>query len=81
MTRHSVRRKTKLQLYKALVQLIVTYASESWTPRKKILGNLYMFERNPLRKIIGPIRKVSGRERQGNNQESYELKKEEYITI
>jgi len=44
-----------LTLYKAVAIPIVTYSSETWTLTAKDKNNLYIFERQILRKIFGPV--------------------------
>jgi hypothetical protein len=47
--------KTKMKIYKAIIRPVVTYSSETWTLTAKDENNLRIFERQVLRKIIGPV--------------------------
>ena len=51
-----ISRNRKLQIYRTLVLLVVTYGSESWTLTMKEERALAVFERKILRKIYGPVK-------------------------
>ncbi|KAG8237557.1 hypothetical protein J437_LFUL017182 [Ladona fulva] len=68
----TIRRKTKLTLYKTLIRPVVTYCSKTWVMSKndeKITG---AFERKILRKFYGPINE-HGLWRRRYNFELYKL--------
>ena len=48
-------RSVKMQIYKTVVRLVVTYGSETWTLTKSDENSLRIFERKILRKIYGPV--------------------------
>jgi hypothetical protein len=51
-----ISRSSKLQIYRTLVRLVVTYGSESWTLTTEEERVLAVFERKILRKIYGPVK-------------------------
>ena len=51
-----ISRNSKLQIYRTLVRLAVTYGSESWTLTIEEARQLAVFERKILRKTYGPVK-------------------------
>jgi len=47
---------SKLKLYRTVIRLIVTYASEIWVLKETIIQKLLVFERKVLRRIFGPMK-------------------------
>jgi hypothetical protein len=56
---HLISRKTKTLMYKVLVRLVLTYASETWTPSKIDERLLSVFERRILSCIFGAVQENS----------------------
>jgi hypothetical protein len=50
-----LKRSTKMKIYKAIIRLVLTYSSETCILTAKDENNLRIFERQILRKIIGPV--------------------------
>jgi hypothetical protein len=53
-------RKPKLKLYRTLIRLIVTYASEKWVLKENSIQKLMIFERKILRKNFGTTEELNG---------------------
>jgi hypothetical protein len=51
----SLKKNTKMKVYKTIIRPVVTYSSETWTLTAKDENILRIFERQILRKIFGPI--------------------------
>jgi len=51
-----ISRNNKLQIYRTLVHLVVTYGSESWTLTMEEERALVVFERKILQKMYGPVK-------------------------
>jgi hypothetical protein len=51
----SLKKNTKMKIYKMLIRPVVTYSSETWTLTAKDENNLCIFERQILREIFGPV--------------------------
>ena len=51
-----VTKQSKLKLYRTVIRLIVTYASEIWVLKETIIQKLLVFERRILRRIFGPTK-------------------------
>jgi hypothetical protein len=67
-----INRGAKMQIYKTLIRLAVTYGCESWTLKKEDENILRRFERKIIRRIYGPVRQ--GREwRIRNNEEIFNI--------
>ena len=64
-----ITRNVKLQLYNRLICPTVTYASETGGLEENMINKLMMFERNVMRKILGPTRSDDGYWRIKTNQE------------
>ncbi|PSN58017.1 hypothetical protein C0J52_02027 [Blattella germanica] len=67
-----IARKTKLNIYKSLTRLIVTYRAETGTLTKSVSARLAVFERKVLRRILGAV-KQGDKWRIRYNSELYEL--------
>jgi hypothetical protein len=52
-----IRRSVKMQIYKTLIRLVVTYGSETWTLTKSDKNLLRIFERKILRRSMGRSKK------------------------
>ena len=72
-------KKTKMQLYKALVRPVVVYGSECWVLTENIKQKLLVFERKVLRRIFGPTQKANGEWRLKTNEELEEAINNENI--
>jgi hypothetical protein len=44
-----------MKIYKTIIRPVVTDSSETWTSAAKDENNLRIFERQILRKIVGPV--------------------------
>jgi hypothetical protein len=73
-----ISRNLKKQIYQTLVQPVVTYGGETWTPTLTDENALRIFERKILRKIYGPVLE-NGEIRIRYNEELNELIKGEDI--
>ena len=62
-----------LQIYNTLIRPIVTYASERWVLKEKMINKLMIFERRIMRKIFGPTRTDGGYWSLKTNQEINEI--------
>jgi len=51
----SLKKNTKMKIYKPMIRPVVTYSSETWNLTAKDEKNLSSFERQILRKIFGPV--------------------------
>jgi hypothetical protein len=51
----SLKKNTKMKIYKTMVRPVVIYSSETWTLTVKDENNLRISERQILRKIFGPV--------------------------
>ena len=52
---HILTKNTKMKIYKTMIRPVVTYSSETWTMTAKDENKLRIFERQILRKILGPV--------------------------
>ena len=52
----SVSRKPKLKLYWSVIRPVVVYSCETWVLKENIIQRLSVFEREILRKILGPTK-------------------------
>jgi hypothetical protein len=68
---HLTSKKTKILMYKVLIRLVLTYASETWTLSKINERQLSLFERKVLRCIFG-VKQENGTWRKRYNYELYE---------
>ena len=73
-----VTKGSKLKLYRTVIRLIVTYASETWVLKQNIIQRLLVFERKILRGIFG-LTKENQTRRIKNNVELDKLIKHENI--
>ena len=62
---------TKILIYKVLIRLVLTYASETWTLSKIKERPLILFERKVLRRTFG-LKQENGTWRKRYNYELYE---------
>ena len=60
--------KTKILLYKTLVRLVLTYASETWAFRKEHERELNVFEGRILRRILDPVFENDNWRKRSNNE-------------
>jgi len=44
-----------MKIYKTMMSPVISYSSETWTLTTKDEKNLHIFERQILRKILGPV--------------------------
>ena len=76
-----ISRRTKVQVYTAIIRPIVLYGSETWQLTKELERRLEVFERTILRRIFGPVRdEVTGEWRWRHNQELMDLARIPVIT-
>jgi hypothetical protein len=47
---------TVIKLYRTVIRPIVTYASETWVLKETVIQKLLLFEREILRRILGPTK-------------------------
>jgi len=73
-----VTKQSKLKLYRSVIKLIMTYASETWVLKEAIIQKLLVFERKILRRISGPT-KENQIWRVKTNEELDKLKKHKNI--
>jgi hypothetical protein len=71
-------RKTKMQFYKTVIRPGLTYASETWTSTKNDTRMMEGFEREVLRRKVGPVNE-NGRWRR-RYKELYSVYKEPMVT-
>ena len=57
-----VTKSSKLKLYRTVIRLIVTYASETWVLKETTVQKLLIFERKILRKYIWAYERKSNME-------------------
>lgn len=74
-----ISRKTKIRLYKTIIQPTLLYGSETWVLNKKNKSKLERWERKILRKIYGGIQD-EGQWRRRTNKEIQEMYKTPCIT-
>jgi hypothetical protein len=74
-----ISRKTRIMMYKVLVRLVLSCASETWPLSKLDERLLSIFERRILRYIFGPVEE-NGTWRRGYNHKLYKLFNESDIT-
>ena len=51
----NISEKLKLRLKNTIIDTLLTYASETWTLKKRERKQLNIFERKVYRKILGPV--------------------------
>jgi predicted PP-loop superfamily ATPase len=56
----ALNRSSKLNIYKSLIRLVVTYGCRPWTLTNREEKHLRIFERRILRKIYGPVQNKDG---------------------
>jgi len=64
-----ISKRTKMELYKALVRPVAVYGSECWALTENIKQKLLVFERKIFRRIFGPTQKASGEWRLKTNEQ------------
>ena len=69
---HLTSKNTKILIYKVLITLVLTYASEMWILSKTIEQRVSMFERKVLQCIFG-AKQENGKWRKRYNYELYEI--------
>jgi hypothetical protein len=73
-----INKYTRRKIYVTLIGPVVTYACETWTLSVQNMNNLFVFERQILRKIFEPVQcKESWRIR--SNNELLKLIKGDYV--
>jgi len=71
---------SKIQIYKTIIRLTVTYGCETWVLTTSDKNQLCIFERKILRKIYGPTQNPDGTWRIKTNEElRHRMKKEDII--
>jgi len=75
----SVSRKPKLKLYWSVIRPVVVYSCETWVLKENIIQRLSVFEREILRKILGPTKEDNDNWRIKRNIELDELIKRRNI--
>ena len=70
-----ISRNVKLQLCNTLIRPKVTYTSETWVLKEKMINKLMIFERKIMRKILCPTRSDDGYWRIKTNQEINDILK------
>ena len=48
-------RRTKIQVYMTIIRPVLVYGAETWTLTQELSRRLLVFERNVLRRIVGPV--------------------------
>jgi len=48
--------ESKLKLYRTVIRLVVTRASETWVMKETVIQKLLVFERRILRRMFGPTK-------------------------
>jgi hypothetical protein len=69
----SIKKSSKLKIYKSLIRPVVTYGCEALTLTNRAELHLRIFERRILRKIFGPMQNKDGSWRIRMNYELNEL--------
>ena len=52
---NNISKKLKLRLKNTIIDIVLTYASETWTLTKRDRKQLNIFERKVYRRILGPV--------------------------
>ena len=68
----NVSRKSKINIYKAIIKPSVLYGSETWTVTKKDEQRINIWERKVLRRMFGPVNE-RGERRLKTNKEIYQF--------